>query len=261
MTMPAVTSTPSPNHGARRGGGPVDMLLLHYTDMQDGDAALQRLCDPVAEVSAHYLIAEDGRIHRLVEEGRRAFHAGVGYWRGVRDVNSRSIGIELQNPGHSHGYRPFPPAQIAALIRLVQGIVARHPIPARNILGHSDTAPDRKQDPGALFPWRDLAAQGVGLWPEVADAADAADADMKSADQGVGEAALPDLLAAIGYDPQAQQAIAAFQRRFRPTGITNHADGESCRLAAAYLAACRKAEAANAAGSAAGSAMATHRTK
>jgi N-acetylmuramoyl-L-alanine amidase len=129
MTGPAIIDHPSPNYGPRVGGGAIDLLILHYTGMPTGPDALARLCDPLAEVSAHYLIEEDGRVFRLVAETERAWHAGLAYWAGERDINSRSIGIELVNPGHEWGYRPFPEAQMTALIELAQGILARHPIP------------------------------------------------------------------------------------------------------------------------------------
>ena len=127
-----------------------------------------RLCDPAAKVSAHYTIDEDGTVYAHVPEARRAWHAGVSFWAGESDINARSIGIELVNPGHEYGYRAFPEAQIAALIALCHGILARHPIPPARVLGHSDVAPARKEDPGELFPWARLAKAGIGLWPDVA---------------------------------------------------------------------------------------------
>jgi len=157
--------SPSPNQEPRPQGTVIDMLVIHYTGMQTGRAALERMCDPEAKVSAHYMIEEDGRLFQLVPEEARAWHAGVSYWRGNRDINSRSIGIELVNPGHEFGYRPFPEAQMAALIALAQGILGRHAIPARNVVGHADVAPTRKQDPGELFDWQRLAEAGVGQWP------------------------------------------------------------------------------------------------
>ena len=157
---------PSPNHDARPDGLAVDILLLHYTGMTSGEAALARLCDPAAKVSAHYCIDEDGSVSRLVPEARRAWHAGAGHWAGAGDINARSIGIELVNPGHEFGYRAFPEAQMTALMALARDILARHPIPAARVLGHSDVAPLRKEDPGELFDWQGLAAAGIGLWPE-----------------------------------------------------------------------------------------------
>ncbi|OAN54084.1 N-acetylmuramoyl-L-alanine amidase [Paramagnetospirillum marisnigri] len=207
---------PSPNFGPRQ-GSTVDMLVLHYTGMPDGPSALARLCDPKTEVSAHYLIEEDGRVFALVPEDQRAWHAGKSWWRGETDINSRSIGIELVNPGHEFGYRAFPEAQIAALVDLAQAILTRWPIAARNVVGHSDIAPTRKEDPGELFPWKDLAeVHGIGLWP-----------------CGEPTELPPDHvllagLAHVGYDihdPKA--ALTAFQRHFRPWKVDGHTDAES----------------------------------
>src|ERR1700722_2627711 len=156
----------SPNHDERPPGAAIDMLVLHYTGMKTAEAALARLCDPEAKVSAHYTIGRDGRVYRHVPEERRAWHAGVSWWAGERNVNARSIGIELVNPGHEFGYEPFPKPQISALIDLADGILSRHPIPAGRVIGHSDVAPARKADPGELFPWPQLAEFGIGLWPE-----------------------------------------------------------------------------------------------
>src|SRR5271156_4492223 len=156
----------SPNHDERPADGQVDMLILHYTGMRTAQAAIERLCDPEARVSSHYVVDEDGEVIRLVPEERRAWHAGVSYWRGHDTLNDRSIGIEIVNPGHEWGYRDFPALQMAAVCELCLSILARHPIPARNVVAHSDIAPDRKQDPGELFDWAGLAANGVGLWPD-----------------------------------------------------------------------------------------------
>ena len=158
-----IIERPSPNHSERR--LPIDMILIHYTDMESAEAALERLVDPKAEVSAHYLIGEDGAVYALVDEARRAWHAGAGFWAGETDINSRSIGIELQNPGHGLGYRDFPPAQIAALEYISRYLVTKYSIPERHLLGHSDVAPGRKRDPGELFPWQALAEAGLGRWP------------------------------------------------------------------------------------------------
>jgi len=156
-----ITDLPSPNQDDRP--LPVDMLILHYTGMQSAQAAIDRLRDPAAKVSSHYVVDEDGAIYRLVAEEQRAYHAGISYWRGRTALNDCSIGIEIVNPGHEWGYRPFPDAQMQAVRSLCLEILARHAIPARNVVGHSDVAPNRKQDPGELFPWRWLAGQGVGL--------------------------------------------------------------------------------------------------
>ncbi len=222
---------PSPNFNERREGAPIDILLLHYTGMPDAAGALQRLCDPIAKVSAHYTIDEDGTVYRHVAEDKRAWHAGASAWAGARDVNDRSIGIELVNPGHEFGYRAFPAPQIAALIELARGIVKRHRIPPWRVLGHSDVAPRRKTDPGELFPWPRLAAEGLGVWP-------------KHPRLDVSRSVrVPDLqrdLAAIGYDcPESgvldedtRAAITAFQRHFRPALVSGIPDGETAALAA-----------------------------
>jgi N-acetylmuramoyl-L-alanine amidase len=216
---------PSPNHDDRPAGKAIDILLLHYTGMRDAGSALERLTDPAAKVSSHYLVDEDGTVCRLVDETRRAWHAGVSWWAGERDVNGVSIGIELVNPGHEFGYRSFPPAQMQALTALARDILARHPIPPRRVLGHSDVAPARKQDPGELFDWRGLAAAGIGLWPEPA--------------QGPGElAAVQAALAGYGYEvrPSGQMdaltraALTAFQRHFRPARLDGLADAETRAL-------------------------------
>src|SRR5262252_642608 len=168
MTTLEIEDRPSTNHDSRGNPPRIDMLVLHYTGMTSAGAALQRLCDPVARVSAHYVIAEDGRIWRLVSESRRAFHAGRSCWEGESDLNAVSIGIEIVNPGHEWGYRPFPEAQMASVERLCREVVARHPIPPHRVVGHSDIAPDRKSDPGELFDWPRLARSGIGIWPEPA---------------------------------------------------------------------------------------------
>ena len=153
---------PSPNFDGRT--APPSMIVLHYTGMQSGQAALDRLCDAAARVSAHYLVEEDGRVFRLVAEERRAWHAGASFWRGRRNVNGDSIGIEIVNPGHEWGYRPFPAVQVEAVIALLADIRTRWTIEDRDIVGHSDIAPNRKEDPGELFPWAALAEAGHGLW-------------------------------------------------------------------------------------------------
>jgi N-acetylmuramoyl-L-alanine amidase len=213
--------TPSPNHGPRADGLPIDTLVVHYTGMTSAAAALERLCDPVAEVSAHYLIDETGVVHRLVAEERRAWHAGVSAWRGETDINGRSIGIELVNPGHEFGYRPFPDAQMDAFRTLALEIIGRHPIEARNVVGHSDVAPTRKSDPGEFFDWQGLAADGIGLWPTPAD----------HLEQDKGRMAA--LLAEIGYDIRdCSAAVRAFQRHFRPARPNGRMDPETARLVA-----------------------------
>lgn len=157
--------TPSPNWNERPGGTCIDTVVIHYTGMQSGEAALRRLCDPKAEVSAHYLIEEDGRLFQLVDEEKRAWHAGVSSWRGQDNINHNSIGIELVNPGHEFGYRPFPEPQIERLISLLSHLKSCYNITVNGFVGHSDIAPGRKLDPGPLFPWKKLAENGFGLWP------------------------------------------------------------------------------------------------
>ena len=164
MTIDAI-HRPSPNFGDRARGGAIDMVVLHYTGMETTEDALYRLCDAGARVSAHYLIDEAGQVYALVGEAFRAWHAGEAAWAGDSDINSRSIGIEIANPGHEYGYRDFPGTQINALISLASDIIQRHGIPASRILGHSDVAPARKQDPGERFPWARLAEAGIGLFP------------------------------------------------------------------------------------------------
>ena len=173
------------------------MIVLHYTGMPTGEAALQRLCDPAAKVSAHYLVEEDGRVFALVPEERRAWHAGLAFWQGHRDINALSVGIEIVNPGHEFGYRPFPEIQIEAVIELVGDIRSRWTIDDDRIVGHSDVAPDRKEDPGELFPWRRLAAGGHGLWVEPAPAPGPV---LTEGDEGAGVFALQAGLARLGYD-------------------------------------------------------------
>lgn len=215
--------TPSPNFDDRPNGQAIDMLVLHYTGMRSMAEAMDRLRDPSAKVSAHYVIDENGDVHRLVQEEKRAWHAGVSSWRGETNVNARSIGIELVNPGHEFGYRAFPKAQIEALIPLAQGVLERHPIPARNVVGHSDIAPSRKQDPGELFDWKELALHGIGLWP-------------KAFQQGQADGLLSGL-ARFGYDvSNGAAAVAAFQHRFRPHRIDGKADPECAGILDALLA-------------------------
>lgn len=231
---------PSPNHDARPADEPVDILVLHYTGMRTGQAALDRLCDPEARVSAHYVVEEDGTVWRLVPEERRAWHAGLSHWRGHEALNGRCIGIEIVNPGHEWGYRPFPAAQMAAVAALCQGILARHPIPARNVVAHSDIAPDRKEDPGELFDWPGLAAQGIGLWPDFSEVAPEAPVD---------EARLRRDLATYGYPvppPGAGPAafatlLRAFQRHWRPAAVTGRADAETAARAALLVSSVQNA--------------------
>jgi N-acetylmuramoyl-L-alanine amidase len=211
---------PSPNFDARP--GKVEFLVLHYTGMRSAAEALERLCDRVAKVSSHYVVDEDGTVYQLVDEANRAWHAGVSFWRGVSGLNDGSVGIEIVNPGHEFGYRAFPQVQMEAVARLCRGLIERHGVSAGNVVGHSDIAPDRKQDPGELFPWPWLAEQGVGLWTD-----DFAAPGVLTAD-----------LAAIGYDMRfpAATVITAFQRHFLPDHITGAADAKTAGRAAALRA-------------------------
>ena len=225
--MPLVIESPSPNFDARPDGQAVDILLLHYTGMVDATAALARMCDETAKVSAHYCIDEDGTLYRLVPEAKRAWHAGVASWAGASDINARSIGIELVNPGHEFGYRVFPEAQMATLIELASEILARHPIPANRVLGHSDVAPTRKEDPGEMFDWARLAAAGIGLWPGESEPCNPPDAAVAQRQ-----------LAAFGYgylDDDPAAVITAFQRHFRPEKLTGEIDAETAGRLAALL--------------------------
>jgi N-acetylmuramoyl-L-alanine amidase len=226
-----VAIAPSPNHGPRRAGIQPDMLVLHYTGMRSADAALTRLCDPASEVSAHYLIHEDGRIVQMVAEAQRAWHAGLSAWGRQRDINSHSIGLEIVNPGHDHGYRDFPPAQMDAVIALCVDIVQRRGIRAERVLAHSDVAPARKLDPGERFGWDALHAAGIGHWVEPAPLTPAASA-LKPGDTGREIAGLQRQLQRYGYalaasatyDPTTQEVVAAFQRHFRPARVDGIAD-------------------------------------
>ena len=201
------------------------MLVLHYTGMKNAVAALDRMCDAGSQVSAHYMVDEDGEVFRLVDEADRAWHAGVAFWRGETDINARAIGVELVNPGHEFDYRAFPPPQMAALSGLCRDILARHDIPARNVVGHSDIAPRRKTDPGELFDWAGLAAGGIGLWPKNEDV------------PPIGEDAVGDVLRAIGYEVEDLVAtLTAFQRRFRFQRLDGAADVETRTRLAQVLA-------------------------
>lgn len=223
-----IIARPSPNFNERAGGA-VDMLVLHYTGMISREHAMARLCDPKSQVSAHYLIDEEGRVYQMLAEERRAWHAGVSCWAGERDINSCSIGIELVNPGHDLDYRNFPQRQIEALAQLCLQILSRHPIPAGRVLGHSDIAPGRKRDPGEKLDWAWLAGQGVGIWPGQTAAPAAAVPDILEVQQ---------CLAGFGYDipqtgicgTQTRAAVTAFQRHFRPGRVDGVADAQGLAI-------------------------------
>jgi N-acetylmuramoyl-L-alanine amidase len=217
MIEPDMIDTPSPNFDER--SLPISMLVLHYTGMPDAASAINWLASSESKVSAHYVVTEDGKIIRMVPEDKRAWHAGLAHWRGVSDVNSASIGIEIVNPGHEWGYRPFPETQMSALIPLINEIVQRYRITRGNIVGHSDVAPARKQDPGELFPWGVLARLRLALPRPTRNLM-----DPHWTDGGFMLA-----LERFGYDiADPQAAVVAFQRRFRPEMIDGIIDGE-CR--------------------------------
>ncbi len=206
----------SPNFNHRQ--LPISMVVLHYTEMKPVETAIARMCDPEAEVSAHYCITEEGEVIRLVPDNKRAWHAGASYWRGHKDVNSASIGIELDHPGHGLGYRGFAEAQIDALVPLLHRIVQAYDIPRANVVGHSDVAPARKVDPGELFPWDRLAEYKLCLpRPEKLEQGDVFDND----------ASFYLALERFGYDiTDGHKAVEAFQRRWRPERIDSQIDGE-----------------------------------
>jgi N-acetylmuramoyl-L-alanine amidase len=235
---------PSPNHGERKGRGVVDMLLLHYTGVPDDKVAINHLCNPGSKVSAHYVVLPDGAVIQLVAESRRAWHAGLGSWGSDTDINSCSIGIELANPGHEHGYPAFPKRQIAATIALSRSIFARHKIPPHHVLAHSDVAPTRKQDPGEKFPWHLLAASGIGLWVKpVRIGREGPIYTLGETNPAIEETQR--LLAQYGYqvpvsgyfDAPTRAVVAAFQRHFRPQRVDGNIDVSTVATLKALLAA------------------------
>lgn len=222
---------PSPNHDERKDGRSPDMILLHYTGMESGEAALERLCAPESKVSAHYVVFEDGRIVQCVPEMRRAWHAGVSSWAGEADINSCSIGIEIVNPGHDFGYPEFPRRQIAAVITLCRSILTRRgPISPDRVLAHSDVAPSRKQDPGEKFPWGLLNESGIGHWVKPAPITEGG--VLAPGDEGEAVAQMQQALRSYGYgvpatgrfDDATRDVVVAFQRHFRPARVDGIAD-------------------------------------
>ena len=228
----------SPNHDSR-GGQAIDVLVMHYTDMLSAQAAIDRLCDPESKVSAHYVVSETGEVTQLVEESERAWHAGESHWRGHNNINARSIGIEIANPGHSNGYVHFPPEQMQAVTRLAKEIIARHPIPDRNVVGHSDVAFLRKADPGELFDWAALAKAGVGVFPFAARPM--IGSGLNRGDNGKNVIRLQTSLANWGYGlkldgdygEKTEKCVIAFQRHYRPMNIDGIWDDECAGLLAA----------------------------
>lgn len=227
---PHILTHTSPNFNFRADDRTPDMIILHYTGMKTGKAAVHHLRNPKAHVSAHYVVEEDGQVLSLVEEDKRAWHAGLSFWAGETDINSASIGIEIVNPGHEFGYRAFPERQMQAVTDLVLDIKARHGIADARILGHSDVAPARKQDPGELFDWKGLAAAGAGLWVNVGTDEALPDYDLEE---------LQRRLVAFGYglavtgemDIVTNQVITAFQRHWVPKFLT----GDACGMTRATL--------------------------
>ncbi|MGC1561469.1 MAG: N-acetylmuramoyl-L-alanine amidase [Bradyrhizobium sp.] len=221
---------PSPNCGERNKARVPDMILLHYTGMPDAEGALAQLCTAGTNVSAHYVVLEDGRIVQCVPEGKRAWHAGVGSWAGEDDINSCSIGVEIVNPGHDWGYPEFPLRQIAAVIALCRGIMLRRGVPSHRVLAHSDVAPSRKKDPGEKFPWHSLANSGVGHWVQPAQIVSGEGIKLGTINDSVRN--LQQALARYGYgvstsgkyDTATMEVVAAFQRHFRPARVDGVAD-------------------------------------
>jgi N-acetylmuramoyl-L-alanine amidase len=233
-----IIQKPSPNHDTRH-GQPIDMLVFHYTDMLSCDEAVARLQDKEAQVSAHYVVSEAGEIFQLVDEAQRAWHAGESHWRGHNNINARSVGIEICNPGHSNGYVEFSVRQMKSVIKLAAEIIARHEIPTRNVVGHSDVAFLRKMDPGELFDWQSCAKQGVGLFPF--EARPMPGQEFRRGDKGKDVTRLQTALSNWGYGlkldgdygEKTEQCVIAFQRHYRPKNLDGVWDNECAGLLAA----------------------------
>src|SRR6476469_3489744 len=232
---------PSPNYGDRNGGRLADMIVLHYTGMPDVEGAIAQLCTRGTDVSAHYIVLEDGRIVQSVPESKRAWHAGVSSWAGEEDINSCSIGVEIINRGHDWGYPDFPLRQIAATIALCRGIMLRRKVPSHRVLGHSDVAPARKKDPGEKFPWHSLANSGVGHWvqpapitPGHALTAGAVSDDVRDLQQALAKYGYS--IPVTGeYDATTVEVVTAFQRHFRPERVDGIADHSTLATLQALL--------------------------
>lgn len=224
---------PSPNYSDRPEHTDINLLIMHYTGMPTAKEALGRMCDPEAQVSAHYMVDEDGTVYRLVPEEKRAWHAGISCWRGRAALNETSIGIEVVNPGHEHGYRAFPDVQMEAVLALSKNIVERHRIEPRNVVGHSDIAPTRKEDPGELFDWKGLAWEGIGIWPEVTKVKNRTEMLLKPGVEDVGVARVQKMLSEYGYHirvdgfygAKTEMIIKAFKRHFVPEYVNVVWDG------------------------------------
>lgn len=229
-----ILSSPSPNHDER--STPITVLVLHYTGMENGPVALERMCSARSKVAAHYMVEEDGQVFQLVDEERRAWHAGVSSWQGAIDINSASVGIEIVNGGHDYDLPDFPAAQIQVVTALSKAIIERRGIQMMNVVGHSDIAPARKQDPGEKFPWRALASAGVGFWPTNISKDQRVLFEKGSNDRGV--AILQSGLAFVGYgvevngkmDAQTCDVVSAVQRRYRPDSITGEVDVQTMEI-------------------------------
>jgi N-acetylmuramoyl-L-alanine amidase len=240
---------PSPNYGDRNKGLTPDMIVLHYTGMPDAEGAITRLCSDGTDVSAHYIVLEDGRIVQTVPESKRAWHAGSSFWAGEDDINSCSIGIEIINRGHDWGYPDYPARQIAAVTALCRGILLRRNIPTHRVIGHSDVAPARKKDPGEKFPWHLLASSGVGHW--VHPAPIVAGEGLRTGADGDQVKALQQALARYGYsieitgiyDVPTTEVVTAFQRHFRPERIDGVADLSTLETLEALLVSLPRSEA------------------
>lgn len=233
---------PSPNYGDRSRGRVPDMIVLHYTGMPDVEGALARLCTSGTDVSAHYVVLEDGRIVQCVQEVKRAWHAGTSFWAGEEDINSCSIGIEIVNRGHDWGYPDFPLRQVAAVIALCRGIMLRRDIPSHRVLAHSDVAPARKKDPGEKFPWHSMANSGVGHWVQPAPIVRGDALMLGSISDDVLH--MQQALAKYGYgvpltgkyDGATMEVVTAFQRHFRPARVDGVADRSTLATLEALLA-------------------------
>jgi N-acetylmuramoyl-L-alanine amidase len=198
-----IIDRPSPNFNDRRGR--ISFVVEHYTAMNSAESAIEWLCNPKSQVSSHYVVGADGKVYRLVAEDKRAWHAGVGSWDGKNDINSLSVGIEIDNTGD----QPYPQVQMDAVAALTRDIVDRYNIPANHVIGHSDVAPSRKQDPGSLFNWRFLAAQGLGVWPSP----NQVDYDTS---KSWSNTQIQNALTQYGYgsDDELETVLTAFQRHF-----------------------------------------------
>ena len=220
---------PSPNFSSRPSGQRIDTLILHYTGMPDNKEALERLCHPDTKVSAHYFITETGKLYQLVADRHRAWHAGISCWRGKAQLNDNALGIEITNPGHDHGYYPFPKTQMDVVITLSQYLVKTYAIPARNVIGHSDIAPSRKKDPGELFDWELLAQHGVGLWPEIRPFSPTSELLIHPEEESMKVATIQKMLAHYGYHIRVdgyfgwktRDVIIAFKRHFVPNQVNS----------------------------------------